>query len=46
MVLKCESEKSLYVNIAGLGIPSQESIGWGGVPERAIDGNADGIYDQ
>ena len=31
-------------NIADSGVATQDSTGWNGVPERAIDGNNDGDY--
>jgi len=31
-------------NLALLGTASQSSTGWSGVPERGIDGNTDGVY--
>ena len=36
----------VYENIAEIGIATQDSTGWNGAPERAIDGNNDGNYGQ
>ena len=33
-------------NLARCGVASQSSLGFGGTPERAIDGNVSGVYNQ